>query len=66
MKKQKPGGLRNKGGRPPIPESERKQSVTFRATPKNLEYLNALPPGTRSELLNRLLDEQRNTLQNEK
>ncbi len=65
MKKQKPGPLRNKGGRPQIPENERKQSVTFRATPKNLEYLNALPPGTRSELLNLLLDRERNNKRNE-
>lgn len=60
MKKQKPGGLqKSKGGRPPIPESDRKKSVTFRASPENLQYLNTIPAGTRSEFLNLLLDRER-------
>jgi len=61
MKEQKPGGLKkSKGGRPPIPEGDRKKSFTFRATPENLKYLNSMPAGTRSEFLNLLLDRERN------
>ena len=62
-KKDQRGGRRNPpGGRPPLPESERRKNATFRLTPDNLEYLQTIPLGQRGGLINRLLDGERKLL----
>lgn len=58
MKKQNQGGTPNLGGRPELPEAERRKMYSFRITPENLQYLKSLP-GSAGQLINRLLDDQR-------